>query len=133
MLPENVIVAIIGGCFALPATITAYIMGTRKQTKDADAQFDQLTLTALGQREATILAQNERIQNMAVQQSDLFRQLGATEAQIKVLTTNQEQRDARERDLLQKLGALESRVSQYASCDGGSPCPFRHIHHGGHS
>ena len=128
-LPVAVLVALITSIFGLPSVLLAHRLGMRKQAADADALFDGRMLTALEQRDATISQQNDRLQAMAVAQADLYRDIGAAQAQITALTNNQQQRDDRERQLIAELAELRVHVKSLDECQGigGTPCPLAHL------
>lgn len=126
-LPPAVMQAIVVGLFALPATLLAHRMGMRKQAADLDAAFDGRMLQALEQRDKTIEAQNKSISDMFQSQSQLYRELGAAQAQITGLVNQQSERDARERAQIAELAALRSTLTHLDSCVGGSPCPLANL------
>lgn len=123
-LPPAVLQALIVGLFALPATLLAHRMGMKKQASELDAAFDGRMLQALEQRDKTIEAQNKSISDMFQSQSQLYRELGAAQAQITGLTHRQTERDEREREQIAELASLRAAVARLDSCAGGSPCPL---------
>ena len=123
-LPESVLSAALTGLLALPGVLLAHRAGMRKQRDDSDAQFDARMLTALEQRDKTIEALQIRLTSLSEGQGQLYRELGAANAQIVGLERVQRERDDRERGYIEQIALLTAAVKKLDDCSGGSPCPL---------
>lgn len=123
-IPDSVLGALATGLLALPGVYLAHRQGMSKQRDESDALFDTRMLAALEQRDKTIEVLQQRVQAMSESQGQLYRELGAANAQIMNLERAQRERDIRERENIEKIAVLTEQLSHLDSCSGGSPCPM---------